>query len=203
MVPLVGGAGVELFQAVVNSGREARMQAWIADVTQAINERVLEPRGLDISALATDDGFLDVIGTATRAAVETSSEEKIEALRNAVVNATCAPDTERDRHAILIGIVSSLTPTHIKLLTLFDDPNGWFARASVPTPNVYMGGAYIVVEAAYPDLAADSTLLSRVIADLSRDGLSDIPLKTMMTSNGVFARRTQPLGEELLRFISA
>lgn len=202
MIPFVGGASVELFQAVVNSGRDARMQRWIVDVTDAINERALEPNGLDLASLATNDGFLDVIGAATRAAVETSDAEKIAALRNAVVNATVAPDTERDRHAILLDILTGLTPTHIKLLRLFDDPLRWYRETDTQPREFSAGSSSVVVQDAYPDLARDPTLLDRVVADLKQSGLSDIQLSTMMTNSGIYAPRTLPLGTELLAFIT-
>lgn len=197
-VPIAGGAAVELFQHTVNRGRATRMQRWIEEVTEALNRH-----DVAIDSLAQRDGFLDAIGPATRAAVETSSSEKIEALRNAVLNAAVTSDLALDRHAILLDILVELTPTHVKLLKLFDDPPGWFARAGIEPPSFMMGGSQLaVVERAYPDLANDETLLNRVVIDLEQQGLSSIALRTMMSGEGVLSRRTRPLGKELLAFIA-
>lgn len=196
-VPIAGGAAVELFQYATNQGRAARMQRWIEEVTGALNRH-----GVAIDSLADRDGFLDAIGPATRAAVETSSPEKIEALRNAVLNATIASDLATDRHAILMDILVGLTPTHVKLLKLFDDPVGWFASADIEPPRLMMGGQHAVVERAYPDLADDETLLNRVVNDLEQQGLSSIALRTIMSGDGVLSQRTRPLGKELLTFIT-
>lgn len=197
-VPLAGGALVELFQFVTNRGRATRMHEWMEAVT-AETERL----GISIENLDQSSGFLDAIGPATRSAVETASPDKIEALRNAVINATLAPDLHADRHSILLEILIGLTPTHIKLLKLFDNPRAWYAQTGTPLPNVMMGGQHIVVEDAYPALAADKTLLGRVTADLQRERLSDIALNTLMSADGVLSGRTLPLGTELLSFITA
>lgn len=196
-VPIAGGAAVELFQYAVNRGRATRMQRWIEGVTEA-----LKRHDVAIESLVERDGFLDAIGPATRAAVETSSSEKTEALRNAVLNAAVASDLALDRHAILLDILVGLTPTHIKLLNLFDDPPGWFARAGIEPPHLMMGGQHAVVERAYPDLAEDETLLNRVARDLEQQDLSSIALRTVMSGDGVLSRRTRPLGKELLAFIT-
>ncbi len=197
-IPFAGGAAVELLQFVANRGRAARMQRWIEEVSSELGRL-----GVEFESLATSDGFLDAIGPATRAAVETASTEKIEALRNAVVNAATAPDYDADRHAILLDIVVRLTPTHIKLLKLFDDPQAWYDKAGRPVPQTLLGGQHLVVRDAYPELANEETLLERVTGDLERERLSSIALKTMMSSQGVLSGRTMPLGKELLGFIAA
>ncbi|MCR6706506.1 MAG: hypothetical protein NVV66_18085 [Cellulomonas sp.] len=144
-VPVAGGALVELFQYVTNRGRAARMREWMEGITAEI-----ERLGISVETLDESRGFLDAIGPATRSAVETASPDKIEALRNAVLNATLAPDLLADRHAILLEILIGLTPTHIKLLKLFDDPRAWYAETGEPLPNVMMGGQHIVVERRVP-----------------------------------------------------
>jgi hypothetical protein len=196
VVPIAGGVAVELFQYATSQGRASRMQRWMVEVTDALNRH-----GVSIDSLAGRDGFLDAIGPATRAAVETSSPEKIEALRNAVLNATIS-DLATDRHAILMDILVGLTPTHVKILKLFDDPIGWFASADIEPPRLMMGGQRAVVERAYPDLAEDETLLNRVVKDLEQQDLSSIALGTIMSGNGVLSQRTRPLGKELLTFIT-
>lgn len=197
-VPVAGGALVELFQYVTNRGRAARMREWMEGITAE-----MERLGISVETLDQSRGFLDAIGPATRAAIETASPDKIKALRNAVLNATLAPDLHADRHAIMLEILIGLTATHIKLLKLFDDPRAWYAQTGKPLPNIMMGGQNIVVEDAYPELAADKTLLGRVTADLERERLSTIALNTLMSSDGVLSGRTLPLGTELLRFITA
>lgn len=201
-IPLAGGGAVELFQFAVAHGREQRFQSWIADVTEALNRLVLEPRGATFEDLSSDDAFLDVIGEATRATVETSDQVKIDALRNAVVNSVFQPDTEADRRAILLDILVGLTPTHIKLLKLYDDPRVWYAEEGIPVPNITMGGAGLVVEQAYPDLAADKPLLDYVVKDLGSKNLANLNLNVTTTGDSVFASKTQALGRELITFIT-
>ncbi|MGA4777995.1 hypothetical protein ACPCUX_05575 [Cellulosimicrobium sp. AB352] len=201
-IPLAGGAAVELFQAVVTRGREQRFQSWVVDLTDAVNRLLLEPRGATFEDLSNDEAFMDVIGEATRAAVETSDEVKIDALRNAVLNSAFQPDTGADRRAILLDMLVGLTPTHIKLLKLYDDPRAWYSDAGVPVPDIMMGGAGIVVKDAYPDLAADKALLDYVVKDLGSKNLARIDLGLSTTADSVFGSKTQQLGKELIAFIT-
>lgn len=197
-VPIAGGAAVELFQAVTTRGRAERMDRWIQDVCDE-----LERLRVSINTLHQSPGFLDAIGPAARAAVETANAEKAEALRNAVLNSTINPDVAADRNAILLSILVGLTPTHLRLLQLFNDPPAWFAERSLPLPNVSFGSQLGIIEKAIPDLAADPVLLRRAAADLNQEGLSTISLQTNMSGGGLLEPRTTILGDALLRFITA
>ena len=197
-VPVAGGAAVELFQAVTARGRAERMDRWIQDVCDE-----LERLRVSIDTLHLSPGFLDAIGPAARAAVETADAEKAEALRNAVLNSTIDPDVAADRNAILLSILVGLTPTHLRLLQLFNDPPAWFAERSLPLPTFSFGSQFGIIEKAIPDLAADPVLLNRAAADLNQEGLSTISLQTMMSDRGLLESRTTILGDALLRFITA
>ena len=203
-VPLLGGLLVELFTGATTAGRLARQQKWMEDISEAVNRLVLEPRGLTMEDLATDDGFLNVIGAASRAAVETSDQVKLEALRNAVLNSTLGPDTEADRRAILMDIVVSLTPTHIKLLELFREPSEWLERAGKPGPPANSGAPIELVRVAFPEMLESPSLLTHVVKDLEAKSLTTkISLMTTMTWEGIMASHVAPLGNELFAFISA
>lgn len=202
-VPIAGGLLTELFQIAVSSGRQARMEKWVKDITDAVNQLVLKPRGLTFEALTEDDGFLDAIGVATRAAVETADAVKLGALRNAVLNSAFQLDLTADRRAILMDILVGLTPSHIKVLELFDDPREWLSKQGIhPEPSPMGGSANFVVQQAYPDLAQDRVLLDHLVRDLKNSGLADINLRAMMTSDGIFQSRTLELGKELLLYIA-
>lgn len=59
-----------------------------------------------------------------------------------------------------------------------------------------------VVITAFPTWSGDETFIDTIAADLTRGGLTDLPLRTMMTPNGVMAQRTKPKGREFMKFVS-
>ena len=203
-VPLVGGLLVEGFTGATTAGRLARQQKWMEEISEAVNRLVLEPRGLTMEDLSTDEGFLNVIGAASRAAVETSDEVKLDALRNAVLNSTLGLDTEADRRAILMDIVVSLTPTHIKLLGLLRDPREWLERAGRPVSPSRSGSLIDLIFFAYPEMLEAQSVLAHVVNDLQAKGLTDkVSLFSHMTLAGLMAGHASPLGRQLLEYISS
>ena len=59
------------------------------------------------------------------------------------------------------------------------------------------------MKAAFPTWANDESFIDTLAADLSARGLTDgLPLRVMMTDNGVKAQRTKPKGHEFMAFIS-
>lgn len=197
-IPIAGCAAVELFQTAISRGRAERVERWIQDVCGE-----LERLQISIDSLSQSPGFLDAIGPAARAAVETADEEKAQALRNAVVNSTIAPDVAADRNAVLLSILVGLTPTHLRLLQLFDNPVAWFQEQSLPFPVFAPGTQRVLITRAFPDLNSDPVLLRRVAADLERQDLSRISLDTTMSDSGLRDSRTTFLGAALLIFITA
>jgi hypothetical protein len=73
---------------------------WFTELAEGVEELRQRVDGLDLEALAGNDLFVDVVVTATRTVEHTRQAEKIEALRNAVLNsvASDAPDADTQAH---------------------------------------------------------------------------------------------------------
>jgi len=193
-VPWAGGALVEAVQLAASRGREKRLYQWFDEVSRAVNH-LMEQQGRSWDDLANDDGFINAIGAATAAAAQTADASKLEALRNAVLNSTFQPDTVADRHAILMSLVVDLTGTHLWVLGLYDDPIAWYNARGMEVKEFMFGGPAEVLNGANGELAADTTLITKVVDDLRAQGLADISLNTTMTNQGIWASRTKPLGK--------
>lgn len=203
LVPFAGGALAEVVGRAAERGYDQRRQSWMEQITEVLNELYLEPHRLDVSSLAENPGFLATIAQATRAAVQTDNADKLVALRNAVVNATMQPDLAGDEQAILLDLVSTLTGTHLQVLTVFAHPPAAYARAGKPMPaNILSGSRRTVVDDVLPDLAADKTLLDKVVSDLNSYGLAQIQLNGMMTAQSIFLPAISPLGQRLIDFVT-
>jgi hypothetical protein len=71
---------------------------------------------------------------ATRTVEHTHQAEKIDALRNAVLNSVATDAPDADTQTIIMNLIDRFTPSHLRLATLWDDPPGWFASHGIPQP---------------------------------------------------------------------
>jgi hypothetical protein len=111
-VPLFGSAAVEFLNGVLPSRYERRRDQWMHAVYEALTHLLDESQ---IRALETNESFLSALASAIPAVLRAHQEEKLKALRNAVINAA-AVDPEDDRAQIFIRYVDELTPGHVRLL---------------------------------------------------------------------------------------
>jgi hypothetical protein len=95
---------------------------------------------------------VDAVVTATRIVDRTSQREKIEALRNAVLNSALPAAPDQDIQQLYFALIDNLTPTHLRLLTLLDNPPGWFdARPGLHHPQFgMMSSRTALISAAMP-----------------------------------------------------
>jgi hypothetical protein len=205
MVPIVGGPLSVLWVQFVGAAYEKRRQAWAEEISEAVNDLLARVDNLEGEDLAANEQFLDALAYATSTAVTTAHREKLEALRNAVLNAALPSDIDSDTQAIFLRHVRDLTPSHLRLLKLLSDPLAWFERRGIPWPNNIISGGLgkNVIEVGIPEFANRRELYDQLERDLTSAGLTNTGgLHTLMSANGLTASRASDMGEEFLKFIS-
>ena len=121
-VPFGGGAISGLFSLGVKSPLEKRRDNFII----SLDERVLklEEKGLLYSKhLILDDDFIDVAAHALPIAVRNSSPEKLNALRNVVINTALKIDIDSDSKFMYLNFIDELTQIQIKLIKILINPS--------------------------------------------------------------------------------
>ena len=95
-VPVVGAALAVTFVTALGWRLEQRREKWFTQLAEGVEELRERVEGLDLETLADNDLFVDAVVTATRTVEHTHQEEKIAALRNAVLNSVApgAPDAD-------------------------------------------------------------------------------------------------------------
>jgi hypothetical protein len=90
--------------------------------------------------------------TATRTVEHTHQAEKIQALRNAVLNSVSPDAPDADTQAIMFDLIDRFTPSHLRLSTLWDDPPAWFASHGIAQPQAaFATSRTVTVEAGLPE----------------------------------------------------
>lgn len=192
-VPYVGGPAAELLQLVIQPPLERRRVEWMQAVGEKLRE--LEQAGLNIEALSQNEEFVSAVMHASSMALRTHQQEKLDALRNAVLNIATGQAPEDALQHMFFRWIDSMSPLHLRILKFFQAPT--------PPPNISMGGLAHVLEQNMPELRAKRHIYDQVWKDLYANGLTSTEsLHVTMTGQGLGQKRTSDLGDAFIAFIS-
>jgi hypothetical protein len=203
-VPLVGSALAVTFVTAVGWRLQQRQEQWLTQLAEGVEELRQKADGLDIGKLADDDRFVDAVVMATRTVGHTSQQAKITALRNAVLNSVAPDAPDADTQAIFLDMIDRFTPSHLRLLTLWNDPPGWFSsHQGLTVPVAGMAGSRTqTVEAGLPEMQGRREFYLLVAGELHDAGLMTATLSGMVSASALMDRLTTDFGQQLVRFIS-
>jgi hypothetical protein len=77
---------------------------------------------------------------ANQSAFRNHKKEKIDALRNAVLNSCLPGAPEDDIQMIFLNYIDELTPWHLRIMNLFDDPSRWAEENNTNFPESWLSG---------------------------------------------------------------
>jgi hypothetical protein len=202
-IPAVGGAAVELFQFVLAPPLERRRDEWMEQVGEALRDLEAN-RGVKLEELQANDVFIDTALKASQIAFRNSQEEKRRALRNAIYNAALPNPPEQSLQQIFLDLIDSFTVWHLRILKLFDNPQQWARENNHRFPEAVISGSLAkdILESAFPEFRGKRTLYDQIWQDLYQKGLINTDsLHTMMSRQGLLAKRASDLGTQFLRFV--
>jgi hypothetical protein len=151
----------------------------------------------------SNDLFTDAVVTATRTAEHTHQAEKIEALRNAVLNSADPDAPDADTQAIILNLIDRFTPSHLRLVTLWDDPPAWFASHGISQPAAaFATSRTVTVEEGLPEMRGRKDFYLLVASELSSAGMLTASLTGTVQPPSLMSRLTTDFGRRFVRFIS-
>lgn len=205
LVPAAGGSLQVVFENFFTSPIERRKEAWLqqlADVVKEVEGRVAE---LTPEKLAQNEAFVTVAMQASQIALRNHQQAKLEALRNAVLNAALPNPPQEDEQMIFLRLIDQLTPWHLKVLSVLDDPVRWMELHGVANPGWGAGGPSTVLEHCLPDLRGQRETYDQIVRDLQSEGLLGQGqfLHVTMTGGGMIGSRTADRGKRFIRFITS
>jgi hypothetical protein len=116
-IPVLGSPAAELFGMITAPILGRRRDEWFEELRLRLNELSRKVEGL--SEALTEDAFVSALAQATHVALRTHQAEKLEALRNAVLNVAVGRSPSDDLQLIFLNLVDSFTPTHLQVLKQF------------------------------------------------------------------------------------
>lgn len=139
----------------------------MASVGQAIDDLRQKAGTIDVKLLSEDEEFVTLLASATQLAIRTHRQEKLDALRNAVINFARGNRPSEDLQATFFALVDRFTPLHLKLLRVFSEGFVW-SNEGYPVPgDLELPPMLLPSIGSYRELLElDRTLLSIVLRDL-------------------------------------
>lgn len=130
-IPTLGGPLQVLFENVFSAPIEKRKQAWLEQLAEVVTELQRRVEGLTAEKLATNETFITVAMQASQMAVRNHQKEKLQALRNAVLNSALPNPPQEDEQMIFLRLIDQLTPWHLRVLGLLNNPVEWMKEAGL------------------------------------------------------------------------
>ena len=167
-IPQVGTAAVELFNIVITPPIVRRRDEWCEMMGRRLEE-LEERRQVTIEQLQQDDAFQTAILQASHMAIRTHSAEKREALCNAVLNTALRTESNETHHQIFLGLVDAFTPTHLKLLSIMDNPRKHFEELKIDVASITetekFARHHLLMQALLPDFWEEGEVYLKMCND--------------------------------------
>ncbi|MFQ5884701.1 MAG: hypothetical protein ACE5IO_06340, partial [Thermoplasmata archaeon] len=202
-VPIVGGPAAELFSAVIVPPLSKRRDEWIQSIAERLLRLEKKVEGFRLEDLSANDMFVTTVMHATQVAIRNHQEEKLEALRNAVLNAALPNPPEEDLQLMFLAFVDMLTPWHLRLLGFLENPVAWAQEKGIgfrPTSAEGWTELDVFLEDAFPGLGSKRDFYKQLIRDLSSRGLLDMdPELVIVTGKEMWGACVTNMGKEFLK----
>jgi hypothetical protein len=206
-IPIAGGALSVVYESIFSAPIELRKQEWLNELADAVLEIQDYVDDLTPEKLAEDPAFITVALQASQIALRNHQKEKLDALRNAVINSALPSAPEENLRIVFLRLIDQYTEWHIRILCYLDDPVVVAQRRqSLPNnPKEALGFCF-------PELNERKDFTDFIIRELQADGLIKDPTSQSSTSgqdhDGVnmkteFVSCATQLGKEFISFVSA
>lgn len=148
--------------------------------------------------------FVTTFFKSFKKAMETHQKEIIDGYRAIILNSLIDSNPNQDEITMFIGITERLTPLHVKLLKILDNPEGIVSQnpeAKAHFDSLSLGGLSTLFSVLLSDYPME--IIDIAFKDLYNLGLHDTPqLRVTMTKHGILQRRISKLGNRYLRYIT-
>ncbi len=190
IIPFVGGTASELL-GLLASPVARRRDDWLSDLQRRLQDLEGRVEGFRFDDLENNEQFVSATLQAMQAAVKTHQQEKLEALRNAVLNVAAGTAPDEYLESVFLQLVDSFTVYHLRLLALF---NTQTQVRIADAPEWLKSGIGF-------QLAKE--LLDRGLLE-TRNHLTPDPHKLIVGKDGVYTFHAQlaRLGNQFLSFIT-
>lgn len=198
MIPIAWWPLAELFNAIISPPLEKRrnkriewIEKWLIDLSERLN--------LTIENLTTNESFITSLVYATHIAIKNHQHEKLNALKNIVLNNVGVNSVDDDTKLIFLNYIDIFTTQHIVLLKFFYNPQTY-----ITSPLNYSACSIsTILEWCVPVFRWKRDFYDLIVNDLySKWLINTNNIHTTMTYGWAISSRTTLFWNDFIKFIS-
>jgi hypothetical protein len=205
-IPIAGGLASEIFNLVIAPPLTKRRDEWMESIAEGLKELEEKVDGFKIEDLSNNASFITTVMHATQAAVRNHQKEKLDALRNAALNAALPNAPEEDLQMMFLNYIDTLTTLHIRILIFFDDPEMYIRKAKVKISDweeISPEGIFFYLYPHYRDHPQIFNLFVQDLADFKELLLEDKIHSPMKKMAYLRISHTTNIGKQFIKFITS
>jgi hypothetical protein len=113
---------VELFSQTFGPPLEKRRDKWLELLLEKMMALEAKVDNFTFENLQQDETFITILLQAQQIAIRTHQEEKLEALRNAVINSALPLSIDENVKLLFLDFIDGFTPIHFRLMRFLSNP---------------------------------------------------------------------------------
>jgi len=200
----VGGPAAEIFSKIIASPISKRRDKWMQSIAEDLTKLEAKVDGFSVEKLSENDIFITTVMRASQIAIRNHQEEKLMALKGAVLNSTSPNSPEEDIQLMFLNFIDELTPWHLRIIKFLDNPIEWGKTNNIIFPQISMGGIATILEIAFNELKGRRDFYDQIAKDLySRGLLGTEHFHTVMTRHGLFQSKTTSMGKQFIQYVTS
>lgn len=154
--------------------------------------------GFDIDQVLSGDKVLSAILEIYPIVLRTYQEEKLQLLRNVILNITLT-NIDHDLQSVYLNFVDDLTPTHIKILKFLENPNEYMKQNHMELGILSAGNRSMAIPQVFPELK-DTYVVYLNDLDTRQLIMKNEMLHTYITKE---SKNITVIGSQFLEFIES
>ena len=205
-IPLGASVASEIFNLVIAPPLTKRRDEWIESIAEGLKKLEEKVGGFKMENLSQNEQFITTVMQASQAAIRNHQKEKLEALKNAVLNAALPSAPEEYLQLIFLNVADTLTTWHMRILKFFDNPEIYIKEANIKIPDWEEISPIGVFFHLYPRFQDQLPIFNLMIQDLAdiRELLSEDKIRERMKKMAYLSiSHTTNLGKQFIKFITS
>jgi hypothetical protein len=202
LLPYVGGPAAELLD-LLRLPAAKRQYAYLTEIAIRLRQLEREER-LSVEGVVKSDVFLSTVLRCIDAARRTAEREKLDALRNGVLNVALSESVDEALTQMFVDWIDRFTAWHLRVLAAADDPQAWTQSHAVTCQVGTQSTVADFLRVALPDLVASRPDFFRLIwGELHQAHLVELSLDDLQrrySDSGSWPSSTTAVGKAFLRF---
>lgn len=201
--------------ALLRNPMEERRNEWIEQIEADVYKLNQRYDNLE-KCIRDNENVLSTVIMASQLAMKTCNKEKLQALRNIIMNTIMQPDYEEYKLQMFLNMIEKFTEWHIRLLDYFSRPEELQKEHKIVIKSGQFNSqpAMQVFWSLYPKMKTQKEYIKVIMENLFTDGLISVdgkfidviyqynpPIGIYNEECGPLAKRTTDLGDELLKLI--